>query len=90
MNYFPGCGRRWFWLLAGAAAIALAWQFDARVDAALALVHQPAWEKMAQWCSKMGEGEVVGGAGIFLAALFFFLNWSRAAAEIFLSPPLRC
>jgi len=71
------------WLLAGVALVALAWLFDARVDAALDVTGKPAWQKAAWWCSKVGEGWVVGAAGIFMAAVFFLANRPRAAADIF-------
>ena len=71
------------WLLAGAAAVALAWPLDNRVDAVLDVTNQPFGHKVAWWCSKLGEGWVVGAAGIFLAAVFFFANRPRGAANIF-------
>jgi membrane-associated phospholipid phosphatase len=71
------------WLLAGVAAVALAWHFDNRVDAALDVTNNPYWHNLAWWCSKIGEGWVVGAAGIFLAAVFFLANRPRIAANIF-------
>jgi len=35
-------GRFYFWFLAGAAAVALIWPLDNRVDAALDVTHNPA------------------------------------------------
>jgi len=73
----------WLWLLAGAGLVAVSFLFDARVDAALDVTQNPALKNFAWWCSKLGEGEIVGGAGILFAAIFFFLNRPRLAAEIF-------
>lgn len=71
------------WLLAGVAAVALAWPFDNRVDAALDVTNQPYWHEVAWWCSKIGEGWVVAAAGIILAVISFFANRPRIAANIF-------
>lgn len=77
---------RWpllLWLLAGTAAIALAWRFDGRVDAALDVgpkfspLRQLAW-----WCSKIGEGWVIGVWGIFCALIFVVVNRPQTAAKI--------
>lgn len=73
----------WFWLLAGAGIVGVSFLFDGRADAALDVTKNPALKNVAWWCSKLGEGEVVGGAGILFAAIFFFLNRPRVAAEIF-------
>jgi len=73
----------WLWLLAGAGVVAVSFLFDARADAALDAAKNPALKNMAWWCSKLGEGEIVGGAGIVLALVYFCLNRPRAAAEIF-------
>jgi membrane-associated phospholipid phosphatase len=71
------------WLLAGAALVALAWPFDNRVDTMLDVTHQPYWHDVAWWCSKIGEGWVVGAAGIIMAGIFFFASRPRIAANIF-------
>jgi undecaprenyl-diphosphatase len=73
----------WLWLLAGAAAVAGAFFLDDRADAALDATKNPALNNFAWWCSKLGEGEIVGGAGILFAGIYFFLNRPRVAAEIF-------
>jgi membrane-associated phospholipid phosphatase len=72
-----------FWLFAGTAAVALAWPFDNRVDAALdatknLLLHDFAW-----WCSKLGEGWAPAAAGIFFAIVFVLFNRPGVAAKIF-------
>ena len=77
---------RWnglLWLLAGVAAIALAWPFDVRVDAALDVTGKPQLHELAWWCSKVGEGGVIGGVGIFFSVVFFLLKRPRIAAAIF-------
>ena len=71
------------WLLAGAALVALVWPFDSRVDTMLDVTHQPYWHDVAWWCSKIGEGWVVGAAGIIMAGIFFFASRPRIAANIF-------
>ena len=73
----------WPWLLAGAAVVGGSFLFDHRVDAALDVLAQPALKNFAWWISKSAEGEVVVGAGIVLAAFYFFLNRPRVAAHIF-------
>jgi|SRR5665213_1161197 len=75
--------RPWFWLLAGVGAVALAWPFDNRVDAALDVTNRAGLHKVAWWCSEIGQGWVIGAAGIFLAAMFFLANRPRLAADIF-------
>lgn len=75
--------RFYFWLLAGAAAVALLWPLDNRVDAALDVTHNPALHQLAWWCSKIGEGWVVAVAGIFLSVLCVFLDLPRTAANVF-------
>ena len=74
---------RLLWLLAGVALVALAWPFDNRVDTALDVTNQPYWHNVAWWCSKIGEGWVVGAAGIFFAIFFLLVNRPRVAANIF-------
>jgi membrane-associated phospholipid phosphatase len=71
------------WLLAGAGIIALAFLLDNRVDGALSLANNDGWHKVAWWISKSAEGEIVGGAGIIFAAIFFFANYPRVAARFF-------
>jgi membrane-associated phospholipid phosphatase len=77
-----GC-RRWPWLLAGAAAIALAWRLDNRVDAALTVPSKTDLHQLASWCSKIGEGWVVAAWGIFCAIIFLLANRPTLAAKIF-------
>ena len=60
-----------------------AFPFDDRMGAALDVRKNPGLNDLAWWCSKLGEGEIVGGAGILLAVIFFWLNRPRTAAEIF-------
>lgn len=78
---------RWpalLWLLAGAAAIALALPFDNRVDAALDVGPKLSELRHLAWlCSKMGEGWVIAAAGILLGAYFFLVNRPQRAAKIF-------
>jgi undecaprenyl-diphosphatase len=73
----------WLWLLAGAAVVAGAFFLDDRVGAALDVTKNLSLNRFAWWCSKLGEGEIVGGAGILFAAIYFFLNRPRVAAQIF-------
>jgi membrane-associated phospholipid phosphatase len=75
--------RFYFWLLAGAVAIALLWPLDNRVDAALDVTRNPALHNLAWWCSKIGEGWVVAVWAILFAACFVFMNLPRIAANIF-------
>jgi membrane-associated phospholipid phosphatase len=70
-------------LLACGAALALAWLLDNRVDAALDATNRPALKNFAWWCSKLGEGWVIGAAGIFLAFVFFVAKRPSVAAKIF-------
>lgn len=77
---------RWrslFWLLAGAGAIALAWPLDQRVDTALNVLGQPGWGRLAWFCSKIGEGWVIGVWGIFCALIFLLAKCPATAARIF-------
>jgi membrane-associated phospholipid phosphatase len=71
------------WILAGVAAIALAWQLDGKVDAALDAAGKPALQKLAWWFSKIGEGEIVALWGILCAVIFFLMKRSDVAAKIF-------
>jgi len=73
----------WRWLLAGAAAIAVAWPLDTRVDAALDVTHQAAWFKFAWLCSKVGEGWAVAVCGIVCAAAMVLVKRPLPAAQIF-------
>jgi membrane-associated phospholipid phosphatase len=73
----------WLWLLAGAAAVALAWPFDITVDTALTASPKGNLFKAAWLCSKLGEGWVTALFGIFFAAFFLVLNRPTAAAKIF-------
>lgn len=72
------------WLLAGVAAIALAWPFDTRVDNALDVTpHVNHLYKLAWVCSKLGEGWVTAVFGIVGAAIFLAVNRPVSAAKIF-------
>jgi membrane-associated phospholipid phosphatase len=71
------------WLIAGAVAIGVGFAVEQRVDAALDVTKNPSAERFAWWCSKIGEGQIVGGVGILFAAIYFFLNRPRRAAQIF-------
>lgn len=71
------------WLFAGTAAVALAWPFDIRVDAALAAGKNLPLREFAWWCSKLGEGWVPAAAGVFFAIVFVLRNRPGAAAKIF-------
>ena len=64
-------------------AIAIAWQFDGKIDAALGLVGLPSWKKLAWWCSEIGEGWFVALIGIFLTVVFFLMKRPEIAAKIF-------
>ncbi len=71
------------WLLAAVSLVALAWPFDLRVDAALDVTNRPELHTVAWWCSKVGEGWVVGAAGIFLAVFFLLVGRPSLAANVF-------
>jgi membrane-associated phospholipid phosphatase len=72
------------YLLAGAVAISVAWwTLDAPVDAALNAAKDPALQRFAWWCSKLGEGWVPAVAGIFLAVVFVRIRCPAVAAKIF-------
>ena len=71
------------WLLAGVGVVGGAFFLDDRVDAALDVTKNPAASNFAWWCSKIGEGQIVGGAGVFLAVIFILLRRTRIAAGIF-------
>lgn len=71
------------WLLAGGAAVALAWPLDNRVDAALDVSRNHALHQLAWWCSEVGEGWAPAAAGILFAILFLLLDRPGAAARIF-------
>ncbi len=71
------------WLLAGVALVGGAFYLDNRVDAALDVTKNPALNNFAWWCSKLGEGEIVGGAGVIIAAIFLLLRRTRIAADVF-------
>ncbi len=73
----------WLWLLAGVAVVVGAFFLDDRVSPALDVTKNPSLNNFAWWCSKLGEGQIVGGVGILFAGIYFFLNRPRVAAEIF-------
>ena len=51
------------WLLAG-AVVGGGFFLDDRVDAALNVTKNAGLKNVAWWCSKLGEGQIVGGVGI--------------------------
>ena len=71
------------WLVVAAVVIATGFLLEVRVDAALDATNNPSLKNFAWWCSKLGEGEIVGGAGILFAAIYFFRNRPRVGAQIF-------
>lgn len=71
------------WLLAGAAAVALAWPWDAPVDAALNVAQNPSLHRFAWWCSKLGEGWVPAVAGIGGALWCVWWNRPGLGAKFF-------
>jgi len=75
--------RCWLWLLAGVALIVAMFPLDAAVDGALVVPAASSWHEVAWWFSKIGEGWVVGVAGILLTALFVLLKKPLIAANIF-------
>ncbi|MGA2247646.1 MAG: phosphatase PAP2 family protein [Verrucomicrobiota bacterium] len=80
--------RKWpwvalFWLLAGAAGIALAWPLDGTVDTALAVNRNGRLHELAWWCSKLGEGWAPAVAGLCAAFLLVRMNRPVPAARIF-------
>jgi membrane-associated phospholipid phosphatase len=80
----PNSKRKFFlWLLAGFAAVALAWQLDGNVDPALDVVGKPSLQKLAWWFSKIGEGEIVAAWGILCAVILFLMKRPDVAAKIF-------
>ena len=79
----PTSHRCWYWLLAGAGAVALAWPLDQRVDAALDVTRFKSLHQLAWWCSKIGEGWVIGAAGIFCALVFLLAKRPQIAAQLF-------
>jgi membrane-associated phospholipid phosphatase len=71
-----------FWLMAGAAAIALACSLDNCIDNALNAGNSPPAHKVAWWCSKLAEGWVPALAGTLFAILFVRLHRPAVAARI--------
>ena len=71
------------WLLAGAAAFAVAWQFDDAAGRALIVRNDPGLHSFAAFCSKLGEGWVVIVAGLVGAGFFLLLKRPSLAAQIF-------
>lgn len=71
------------WLLAGVWMVGCSFFLDNRVDAALDVTKNPALNNFAWWCSKIGEGQIVGGVGVFFAIVFLFFRRTRIAADIF-------
>lgn len=83
-DHSPGKRRGWLWLLAGLAAVALAFPLDNKVDSALLAANPSLAHDVAWWCSKIGEGWVIAVAGIVFAAVYFFANRPQVAISIFL------
>jgi len=80
----PNQNRNLFlWLLAGAGAVALAWLMDNRVDATLDVAGKPSLQRLAWWCSEVGEGWAVAVWGILSAAILFQLKRPDVAGKIF-------
>jgi len=75
--------RRWLWLLAGAVLVATMFPLDDTVDSALVVGATSPWHRVAWWCSKLGEGWVVGVVGILLAAFFVGRKKPQLAAGVF-------
>ena len=71
------------WLLAGTAAVLLAWPLDQSVDAALDASRNAPLHRLAWWCSKLGEGWVPAAAGIAAAAWWLARRRPAVAARIF-------
>lgn len=80
----PGKRRGWIWLLAGGAAVAVAFLLDDQVDGALLATYPSITYKSAWLCSKLGEGWVIAAGGIALATGYFFANRPQVAISIFL------
>ncbi len=75
--------RQRLWLFAAFGCMAASFPLDRWVDGALDVTRQPSLANLGWWFSKLGEGEIVAGAGILLAAIFFLLHRPGAAAKIF-------
>ena len=71
------------WLMAGAVLVAVMFPLDDAVDGMLRVAPSSPWHKVAWWCSKLGEGWVVGLAGILLAAGLAWRKQPRLAAAVF-------
>jgi undecaprenyl-diphosphatase len=71
------------WFIVGAVIVVVTMQFDDRVDAILDVTNNPTWKNFAWWCSKMGEGEIVGGFGVLFAIIYLCLKRPKTAAQIF-------
>ncbi len=78
-----GKRRCWFWLIAGAGVVAVAFLLDDRVGSALDAASRPALKNFAEGCSKSGEGWVPAAAGLFFAFLYLLLSRPAVAARIF-------
>ncbi len=75
--------RRWLWLLAGAGFVAAMFPLDAAVDGALVVTSASPWHEVAWWGSKLGDGLVIGVAGVLLSAFFVWQKQPGLAANIF-------
>jgi undecaprenyl-diphosphatase len=75
---------RWLWWLAGAVLVAAMFPLDDAVDGALLVAASSPLHEAAWWCSKIGEGWVIGVGGIALAAFFVWRKQPVPAANVFL------
>jgi len=75
--------RCWLWLLAGVVLIAAMFPLDDAVDSALVVSAVSPLHQLAWWCSKLGEGWVVGVGGILFTAFFMWRKKPQLAANIF-------
>jgi len=75
--------RPWLWLIAGIILVAAMFLLDDAVDGALVVPPSSPLHEVALWCSKTGEGWVVGVAGLLLTAIFVWQKKPGLAANIF-------
>lgn len=70
------------WVLAGVLAVALAWPFDRRIDAALDVNYDSTLIDWAHFCSLLGQGWVPALFGILLCIFFMQRRRPVVAAKI--------